>query len=89
MCRLMQALTFFVCIIMKYLFIDESFDEYVFVVGGILVDSEKELFLAYNQFKKQINRIPLIRKQKEKFFFEFKSSLLYGIIKNKIRNGEA
>ena len=70
---------------MKYLFIDE----YVLVVGGILVDSEKELFLAYNQFKKQINRIPLIRKQKEKIFFEFKSSLLYGIIKNKIRNGEA
>ena len=50
MCKLMQALTFFVCIIMKYLFIDESFDEYVFVVGGILVDNEKELFLAYNQF---------------------------------------
>ena len=46
----MQALTFFVCIIMKYLFIDESFDEYVFVVGGIFVDNEKELFLAYNQF---------------------------------------
>ena len=68
MCRLMQALTFFVDIIMKYLFIDESFDEYVFVVGGILVDSEKELLLAYNQIKKQINRIPLIRKQKEKFF---------------------
>ena len=68
MCRLMQALTFFVDIIMKYLFIDESFDEYVFVVGGILVDNEKELFLAYNQFKKQINRIPLTRKQKEKFF---------------------
>ena len=85
----MQALTFFVDIIMKYLFIDESFDEYVFVVGGILVDSEKELLLAYNQFKKQINRIPLTRKQKEKIFFEFKSSLLYGIIKNKIRNGEA
>ena len=68
MCRLMQALTFFVDIIMKYLFIDESFDEYVFVVGGILVDSEKELLLAYNQIKKQINRIPLTRKQKEKFF---------------------
>lgn len=66
----------FFILIMKYLYIDESFDEKLFVVGGILVDSEKDLFLVYNQFKRQFNEIPMTRKQKEKISFELKSTLL-------------
>jgi len=72
---------------MKYLYIDESFDEKLFVVGGILVDSEKDLFLVYNQFKKQFNEIPMTRKQKERISFELKSTLLessYPQIKRKL-----
>ena len=78
---------FLIYLIMKYLFIDESNDNNVFVVGGILIENEEELFLVYNQFKKQINRIPLTRRQKEKICFEFKSTLLensYPQIKRKL-----
>ncbi|MDO4198258.1 MAG: DUF3800 domain-containing protein [Erysipelotrichaceae bacterium] len=72
---------------MKYLYIDESIDGAFFVVGGILTDSENDLFLAYSQFKKQILNIPLTRKQKEKITYEFKSALLdriYPRIKRKL-----
>lgn len=72
---------------MKYLYIDESADEKYFVVGGILVDNEQDLFLAYNQFKKQITSIPMTRKQKERVTNEFKSTLLeksYPHIKKKM-----
>ena len=61
---------------MKYLYIDESADNNYFVVGGILVDNEDDLFLSYKQFKKQILNIPMKRKQKERVTYEFKSSLL-------------
>ena len=67
---------FFLLFKMQYLYIDESLDEKVFVVGGILVNSEKDLLLAYSQFKKQIMNIPMTRKQKENVTYEFKSSLL-------------
>lgn len=72
---------------MKYLFIDESLDEKVFVVGGVLVDSERDLLIAYTQLKKQILSIPMTRKQKEKVTYEFKSTLLertYPNIKRKL-----
>jgi len=78
--------SFFISI-MKYLYIDESFDEKLFVVGGILVDSENDLFLVYNQFKKQFNEIPMTRKQKERISFELKSTILessYPQIKRKL-----
>ena len=55
---------------MKYLFIDESLDEKVFVVGGVLVDSERDLLIAYTQLKKQILSIPMTRKQKGKVTYE-------------------
>ena len=43
---------------MKYLYIDESIGEQVFVVGGILADSEEDLIFAYRQLK---NRSPEFR----------------------------
>lgn len=61
---------------MKYLFIDESIDENFYVVGGILVDNENELLLVYNQFKKQVLKMPLTNKQKINITTEFKSILL-------------
>ena len=61
---------------MKYLFIDESIDEKFYVVGGILTDSESELLLVYNQFKKQVLNMPLTNKQKINITTEFKSTLL-------------
>lgn len=72
---------------MKYLYIDESLDEKMFVVGGILVDSENDLLIAYSQFKKQIMNIPMTRKQKETVTYELKSTLLdrtYPQIKRKL-----
>ena len=86
MCRLMRALTFFFRI-MKYLYIDESIGEQLFVVGGILADSERDLLLAYRQLKKQISSIPMTRKQKETVTNEFKSTILeraYPQIKRKL-----
>lgn len=61
---------------MKYLYIDESIGEQLFVVGGILADSEEDLLFAYRQLKKQISRIPMTRKQKESVMNEFKSVIL-------------
>ena len=78
---------FFLLFEMQYLYIDESLDEKAFVVGGILVNSEKDLLLAYGQFKKQIMNIPMTRKQKEKVTYEFKSIVLertYPQIKRKL-----
>jgi len=72
---------------MKYLYIDESIDSKFYVVGGILVDDEKELLTVYNQFKKQVTNIPLTRKQKDQITLEFKSTLLdktYPLIKKKL-----
>ena len=72
---------------MKYLFIDESIDEKYYVVGGILTNSENDLLLVYNQFKKQILNMPLTNKQKRNITTEFKSTLLdktYPQIKKKL-----
>ena len=72
---------------MKYLYIDESIDQNVFVVGGALVENENQILLAYKQLKKQIIKTPLTRKQKEKIMFELKSVSLdrsYPKIKRKL-----
>lgn len=74
---------------MYYLYVDESIDEKCFVVGGILVKNEQDLNMAYKQFKKSINSIPMTRKQKERITYEFKGNLLdrsYQQIKRKLLN---
>ena len=48
----------FILLIMKYLYIDESIDENIFVVGGILVNSVNDVDIAYKQLKKQIESHP-------------------------------
>ena len=67
---------FFISLYMQYLYIDESLDKNVFVVGGILVDRENDLLLAYKQFKKQVINASMTRKQKDEVSYEFKSTLL-------------
>ena len=37
-------------------------DEMNFIVGGILTGSEQEMLMAYKQFKKSIDSIPMNRK---------------------------
>ena len=62
-------------------------DEKYFVVGGILTNSNQDLLLAYKQFKKSVDSIPMTRKQKEKITYEFKAILLdrsYPQIKRKM-----
>lgn len=71
-----DASSHFFYFIMKYLFIDESIDEKNYVVGGILTNSENDLLLTYNQFKKQVLNMPLTSKQKINITTKFKSTLL-------------
>ncbi len=59
---------FFLLIKCSFLYIDESLDEKVFVVSGILANSEKDLLLVYSQFKKQIMSIPMTKKQKRECY---------------------
>ena len=61
---------------MKYLFIDESYDQNVFIVGGIVTSKEEEITRTYNKLKKHLKKIPLTRKQKLKLMNEFKSIIL-------------
>ena len=78
---------FFISLYMQYLYIDESLDKNVFVVGGILVDRENDLLLDYKQFKKQVINASMTRKQKDEVSYEFKSTLLertYPQIKRKM-----
>lgn len=58
------------------LFVDETEDDYYFVVTGLLVPSKKSVNKAYKQFKKKANTIKLKPKVKEKIFNEFKSTIL-------------
>ena len=71
---MMQATLLF--LLMKYLYIDESYDQNVFVVGGVISDSEKEINKTYNKFKKQIRNYPLSENQKRIIMHEFKSFIL-------------
>ena len=61
---------------MKYLFIDESYDQNVFVIGGIITNNKEEITRTYNKFKKRLKKTPFTRKQKLKFMNEFKSVVL-------------
>ena len=90
---MMQATLLF--LLMKYLYIDESYDENVFIVGGVITNIESEITKTYNKLKKHLKRIPLTRKQKLKLMHEFKSfildrsyqrikTILFSIIANKI-----
>ena len=74
MCRMMQATLLF--LLMKYLYIDESFDQNVFIVGGIVTNEEKEIFKVYSKLKKQIKGMPLSSLKKRTILYEFKSVIL-------------
>lgn len=61
---------------MKYLYIDESYDEKVFVVGGIIANSDATVSKTYNKFKKQLRNYPLLESKKRLISTEFKSVVL-------------
>ena len=74
MCRMMQATLLF--LLMKYLYIDESFDEKTFVVGGIISNKNEEISKTFKKLKKQIRSMSLPNARKRKIMYEFKSFIL-------------
>ena len=41
------------------LYIDETENDDFFIVAGVLFSDEKDMELAYKQFKKRVNEFPL------------------------------
>lgn len=58
------------------LYVDETENEYCFIVTGLLVPSQNSVDIAFKQFKKKINAMKLKPKIKERIFNEFKSTIL-------------
>ena len=52
------------------LYIDETENEQLFIVAGLLVDSETEIETAYKRFKNRIHGYKLSPKYKSKIFTE-------------------
>ena len=71
---MMQATLLF--LLMKYLYIDESYNQNVFIVGGVVTNKENEVIITYNKFKKQLRNYPLSENKKRKIMYEFKSVIL-------------
>lgn len=69
------------------LYIDETENEDFFIIGGLLVESERATELAYKKFKKSVRDMKIPNKYKSKVFTEFKATYLdhdYSRIKIKI-----
>ncbi|MCD7809012.1 MAG: DUF3800 domain-containing protein [Erysipelotrichaceae bacterium] len=58
------------------LYVDETENDQLFIVTGLLVTSEESVDLSYKKFKKRIRSIKIKPKMKEKVFNEFKSTIL-------------
>ena len=58
------------------LYVDETENENVFIVAGLLVQTEEEVMVAYKRFKNNIKGFKLGDKAKSKLFTEFKSTLM-------------
>ena len=58
------------------LYIDETENNEIFVVAGLLVKNQTSVHTAYKHFKKQIQNIYIPDKYKGKVYTEFKSTLL-------------
>ena len=71
---MMQATLLF--LLMKYLYIDESYDENVFVVGGVITNNKEEIARTYSKFKKHLKKYPLSENKKRLIMSEFKSCIL-------------
>lgn len=58
------------------LFVDETENENLFLVGGVLVESKEEVHAAYKRFKRRIKDYPITNRFRTEVFREFKSTLL-------------
>jgi len=58
------------------LFVDETENNEFFIVTGLLVQSQKDIDLTYNRFKKIAKRINISDKKRGQLFTEFKSTLM-------------
>ncbi len=58
------------------LFVDETENEDLFIVGGILVESREDAIRAYNRFKKRIKDFKIPNRYRMELYREFKSTLL-------------
>ena len=58
------------------LYVDETENEEFFIVAGLLVQSEKDVKIAYKQLKNSISNYSLSKHAKERVFLEFKSTLI-------------
>ena len=58
------------------LFVDETENDDYFIVTGLLVESQQDIDLIYNRFKKKAKRINISDKKKAQLFTEFKSTLM-------------
>ena len=69
------------------LYVDETENEKLFLVAGLLVDSELSIKNAYSRFKKKIKGFRIQEKYRTRLFTEFKSTLLdneYSRIKDRM-----
>lgn len=58
------------------LFVDETENEDLFLVGGVLAASRDDAFTAYKRFKKGIKDYPITENERRKIYTEFKSFIL-------------
>ena len=58
------------------LFVDETENDSLFIVGGILLDSRESAAEAYRRFKRKIRNYPLTENKRMKLYTEFKSVLM-------------
>ena len=58
------------------LFVDETENESLFLVAGLLVESREVATESYQKFKKKVHNFPIVPSHKQQVFNEFKSTLL-------------
>ncbi len=58
------------------LYVDETENDEYYIVASLMVKSEKDVRLAFRQFKNIISNFSISQKTKQKIFIEFKSTLL-------------
>lgn len=58
------------------LFVDETENDNFFIVTGLLVQSQNDINMSFNRFKKHAKNLNISSKKKAQLFTEFKSTLM-------------
>lgn len=72
---------------MQYLYVDESFNSSIFVVGGVLAKDKDTAFFVHKSIKKIVKNYPLSRKERDRITNEYKAHIIeraYPQLKRKI-----